>query len=407
MSADPRGRASADALDRALATLPSPPPPPSFERLLARIEGLRTRRRAPLGAVFAVAAGVVVAASLVARLVPDRAGPERAGGLAVRVERAPDAEAPVLTRNGAPIAAADVRAGDEITAPGGASFTIDDPVSGASALVTLGRGSRLRFVSAFALAVHSGRAHFSVFSGRSRPGAGPSGPGAGLSGSGAGPSGRLRVEAGSVPIVDRGTRFGVDVARDASGERVLVTVTEGEVEAAGVGIGAGHGLAFVDGRALGPSWPLDAKPSLSIESETALPTAGTPVVLAIVLSNPTDGWIPWPSSASSESPIHVEVTDAAGTVTMVRVTEAMIVDGDASGRAVPPRGRAILRVRFDRALALPGAYRLRAIFRPAERVESPTSPSISLTVRESDAPRASESGHEPDSAPPQAPKVPR
>ena len=69
------------------------------------------------------------------------------------------------------------------------------------------------------------------------------------------------------------------------------------------------------------------------------------------------------------------------------MTEAILVDGTVVGRALPPRGREVLRVRFDRTFASPGTYRLRAIFRPAQAVESPTSNAGSLPVRASGGPR--------------------
>ena len=190
----------------------------------------------------------------------------------------------------------------------------------------------------------------------------------------------LLVVAGGIEIIDRGTSYTVDVAGAGAAVRVLVTVTEGSVSAGGVELLAGRGVAFLDGRAVGAPWPLDAKPTLSLESEVASPAGGEPVVLRIVLSNPTDGWIPWPSRGA-ESPIHVEIVPPAGAPSLVRVTDAMIEGPAAGGRAIPPRGRDVLRVRFDRAFASAGAYRLRAIFRPAAAVESPTSDSITLVVR--------------------------
>ena len=196
-------------------------------------------------------------------------------------------------------------------------------------------------------------------------------------------------------IRDLGTTFTVDVDPGPGGcdaprsERVVVTVTEGWVEATAMGVTvnvpAGRGLAFVKGRPSGGAWPLDAKPTLALETETAAATAGDPVVLRVVLSNPTDGWIPWPAMGGAESPLHVEVTAPSGAVTPVRVTKSMLVDGS-TGAAIPPRGQSVLRVRFDRTFASPGTYRLRAIFRPAEAVEDPTSAPLSLTVRAATTP---------------------
>jgi hypothetical protein len=68
-------------------------------------------------------------------------------------------------------------------------------------------------------------------------------------------------------------------------------------------------------------------------------------------------------------------------VQAIRVSEAMLVDGGGSGRSLPPRGRLVLRVRFERTFASPGTYRLRAIYRPAGAVDEGASPDLVLPVR--------------------------
>ena len=344
-----------DLLERALtsvASRPPPPPPPSVARVFARIDA-GSPRPAKRWLVAAGAMGLAAAAAVFALSRPS------ADVASFRFTIASGAEFLSMTSDG-------------WDASGPATFV--SPV----AEVAVEAGARFWLVSPSDVALLAGRATFRVKH-ASRD---------------ADPRNRaFRVQAGRVMIYDRGTTFGVDVTpgvgdpRHPHDARVLVTVTEGSVEAAGVAIGAGRGLAFVDGRPSGAPWPLDARPTLSLESETASAAAGVPVVLAIALSNPTDGWIPWPAPGGAGSPLHVEVTDPAQAVTLVRVTEAMLVDGTVVGRAIPPRGREVLRVRFDRTFASPGTYRLRAIFRPAQAVESPTSNAVSLPVRASGGPR--------------------
>lgn len=361
-----------DLLDRALARVasrPPPPPPPSVARVFARIDAPRPSH-AKRWLVAAGGVGLAAAAAVFA-----------------------------LTRPSADVAPPpfQIASGSEFVrsiglSNGGGVWLASGPATFASpvAEIAVEAGTRISFSSATDVMLLEGRAVFHVTHANQR----------------GDPRDReFRVGAGFfLAVHDRGTTFAIDVARgvgscDYHDERVLVTVTEGRVEAQPlradargvpeprVDIGPGRGLAFVDGRPQGASWPLDAKPTLSLESEAASATAGEPVVLAIALSNPTDGWIPWPSSGGAGSPLHVEVTDPAGAVTLVRVTDVMLVDRTAVGRAIPPRGREVVRVRFDRTFASSGTYRLRAIFRPAQAVESPTSNTVSLPVRAPGGPR--------------------
>ncbi len=342
-----RSRAEFERALVAVRAFPPPPPPPFDSTRLSRPSS-PVRFRVLAGIATAVAASVAFA----------------------WVRTSPDvAVLPFEVRLGAEFLKAAPREGWDANGP--VRLTVGRTE------VDVEAGSRFSIALGTRIDVHFGRASFHV-TGRGAPSR----------------EGREGLDAivlaGRVPIIDRGTTFGVDVSRgsghESPGTRVLVTVTEGSVTAAGTEIRAGHGLAFVEGRPLGAAWPLDAKPALSLESETAGSAAGEPVVLRLVFANPTDGWIPWPSSSAVESPLHVEVTNPDGSVTPVRVTDAMLVDGFGGSRAIPPRDRSVLRVRFDRTFASPGTYRLRVVFRPAEAVEDPTSAALSLTVREAESP---------------------
>ena len=83
-----------------------------------------------------------------------------------------------------------------------------------------------------------------------------------------------------------------------------------------------------------------------------------------------------------EDPPHAERRRPLGAPTVpVRVTDAMVLTENPFGRAIPPHGSLVLRVRFERTFASPGTYRLRAVYRPAGEVESPTSPEVVMEVR--------------------------
>jgi hypothetical protein len=188
------------------------------------------------------------------------------------------------------------------------------------------------------------------------------------------------VRAGGVEIVDVGTRFAVDLAPVGASVRTLVTVDEGEVAANGVPLRAGRGLAFLDGKPSGASWALDAKPVVGVEVEGS-PQAGLPIVVRVSLENPTDGWLTMPERDGLRAPLFLEVRGPDGALRPVRVTESMVLERGGPGTAIPPRGRAVVRIRFDHTFASTGTYRLRAVYRPADAVDAPASPETTLTVR--------------------------
>lgn len=349
-----------DLLERALLALgtsPPPPPPPPFARVLARIDAtdaaLRPRGLAarPLAWLAAAGAGLAAAAIVVIASRPHDA-----------------ARSPAFTV---------VAGAEQLRWTGERDFVATGPAKLVSpcAEVTVEAGAKVSLGSDRAVDVAEGRASFHVTHPRQDD---PREP-------------RFRVVAGLVHVLDRGTTFHVDVTAAgtdgrATGRRTLVTVTEGSVTANGVDIEPGKGLAFIDGRPNGAAWSLDARPTLSLEAAATEVAAGDAFVLRVALENPTDGWIPWPQTGTASSPLHVEVTDPAGAVSVVRVTDSMLVGGPASAQSIPPRGKSVLPVRFDRTFASPGTYRLRAIFRPADAVESPTSAPLSLSVRAAPTP---------------------
>lgn len=346
-----------DLLDQALLGLAASPPPPPFAHVLARIDATEAGGRPlglvsrPLGWLAAAGAGLAAAA------------------IVVIASRPPDL---------APTPAFTVVAGaEQLRWTGESDFVATGPAKLVSpyAEVAVEAGAKVSFGSGRAVHVADGRVSFHVTHPRNED---PS-------------ASRFRVVAGLVHVLDRGTTFHVDVTAagtdgDATEGRTLVTVTEGSVTANGVDIDLGKGLAFIDGRPSGAAWSLGARPTLSLEAAATEVAAGEAFVLRVALENPTDGWIPWPQSGTASSPLHVEVTDPAGAISVVRVTDSMLVGGPASAQPIPPRGKAVLPVRFDRTFASPGTYRLRAIFRPADAVESPTSAPLSLSVRAAPTP---------------------
>lgn len=329
----PQDEHEADVLDRALSAVRGgrnqPAPPPFNERVAPRLVGspLNRMRRVRVGigafACVAVLTGVAV------------------------------------------IQGIDSRATEPVTsdwiANEATSFRHIVSETGAGANISVTKGTRLQYLGS-SLALLQGEATFDMIHSPEHPDA------------------TFEIRAGRVLIRDRGTTFTVQIANEPAGELVRVSVKSGAVEAAGFSIGAGEALGFLDGRPTGPAWLYGMKLSLSLDSEAASVTPGESVVVRVVLTNPTDASIPWPPSGTASSPLHVEVTDPSGAVSLVRVTDSMLVDEAVADRTVPAHGRAVLRVRFDRTFASPGTYRLRAIFRPAEAVESPTSASISVTV---------------------------
>jgi hypothetical protein len=159
---------------------------------------------------------------------------------------------------------------------------------------------------------------------------------------------------------------------------VLVTVEAGEVSVGGRRLGVGRGLAVgtpPGGRGLARG----RAPVLALDVETANPRAGEPVICRVTLRNPTDAWLPIPD-AGTGGPVWLEVTGPDEVRVPVRVTDAMRLP-PRSPTAIPPRGEAVVRVQFERTFATPGAYRLRAVYRPADAVEPPRSPEALLTVR--------------------------
>ncbi|MBL9087557.1 MAG: FecR domain-containing protein [Planctomycetia bacterium] len=353
-----------DPLARALDALPPAPPPPPVAGVweAARHDGrVRARRRAML----AVAAGLLLAVGVSVAVRPPGAGrtdATRSATVTLALGRTATPEALVVRRGGEamPRADEDLAPGDDVEARDAAVVAL---ASGAR--LALEPGARLTLTSGARVAQHDGRVRYEVDHDPRRP---------------------FTVVAAGVEIVDVGTRFVVDVAPRATGEggsapggdRVLVTVEHGEVRVSGRALGAGLGRALVDGRAVGDDWPLDGRPVLSLDVETANPTAREPVVCRVTLHNPTDAWLPLP--AADAGPVWLEVVGPDGTRVPVRITEAMRLP-PRSATAIPPRGEVVVRVQFERTFASPGAYRLRAVYRPADAVEPPRSPEALLTVR--------------------------
>lgn len=389
--------ATRDVLARALDTRPATPPPPPFARVMAAVRARAQparrrfvlRRALPIGAL--AAAALVALAGLRQRRPPTE---ERVGttpGLAssspgVRVLASsgvvgtgPASVRVRRTRAGAadpapPSPRATLLAGDEVTAVSVAVLRLRD----GDVTATLEPGTVVVLDDDPSLVhQHAGRAAYHV----ERAGPTP-----------------WRVRAGGVEVVDLSTRFTVDLSGGdlseelgggvaPSGRRVLVWVDEGGVLAGGEPLRQGRGRTFVDGLAAGADWPADARPALSLEVETTDATTTAPVVVRIVLENPTDVWMslpgPWaPGAGASDGhpALWVEATGPDDVVRPVRVTEAMRLPGGPAS-AIPPRGRVVLRVQFDRTFTSPGTYRLRAVFRPADAVDPPRSADVSLHVR--------------------------
>ncbi len=374
-------------LRRALAVLPPPAPPP-FPDVLARFDvrapggtdsppwrapvrvwrALRTtpRYRARVG----IAAAVLLIAGAIVGL--RRSAPD--AGRGVRTEEvALELLGVHALRNGEEVpprgGRTPVRAGDILVADAAGFVRL-----GSRAVIELERGARVRLGAgsdgpgSAGVALLDGRATFQVHHDESRA---------------------FEVATTSVRVVDRGTRFAVEVSPEAGGERVLVTVEEGVVEVVPAGsegpppsrLRAGTGLAFVRGAPTGAPFELAARPTLALEAEEATPTSSRPVIVRLVFDNPTDGWLALPAYDPVRTPIHVQVRGPDGSMQAVRVAEKMLVDGGGSGRSLPPRGRLVLRVRFEHTFASPGTYRLRAIYRPAGAVDEGASPELVLPVR--------------------------
>jgi hypothetical protein len=232
------------------------------------------------------------------------------------------------------------------------------------------------------------------------------------------------VRTASIVVGDIGTRFVVDVSggdsthrrssdRPDPTERVLVTVEEGVVlanaldfaatsggnpvvrrasdENTSISLAAGHGATFVGGRTTGPAWDLATLPTLSIEAEGgAVLRTNESVVLRVTMENPTDGWIALPERDRVRAPLWIDARGPDGVVHPIRVTDGSVLDvlgadgkpdGTGTGAAIAPRSRVSLRVRFDHTFASPGTYRLRAVYRAADAVQSPESPEVTVTVR--------------------------
>jgi len=368
-----------DPLARALDALPPPPPPPPLARVVAAVD-LVARQRARRWATTGIAAGlaVVVGAGVLA-VGGGREGREgREGTIAAAVvgeALTPDTLVVRRGAGGAPAATA-LRSGDDVEARDAGRVRLDARVT-----LTLDPGARVTLTSADEVAQAAGRVRYDV--GAHAPQVAP------------GAARAFTVIAAGVRIVDVGTRFLVDVGpTDGAGDpaaRVLVTVEEGEVAVGGAAAGAGgpaaagralragRGLAFVSGQPVGDDWPTDARPVLTLDVETANPRVGEPVVCRVTLRNPTDAWMPLPTPDDGALLV-VEIVGADGVARPVRVTDAMRLPPRPAS-AVPPRGTTVVRVQFQRTFASPGAYRLRAVYRPADAVEPPRSPEALLTVR--------------------------
>ncbi len=364
-----------DLIARARAALPPPAPPP-FAQVMARIDAegalpgpVRLWRRMsevrPARRWAAVAATLLAVGGSVSLWGP-RGSPstDPAAPGAIVLEIAPSVR---VLREGRPLApngtSLIATAGDEVVADGAATLRLGDRTA-----IELEPRARLRLGGLDAVEMLDGRATFYV---RHHP------------------TRSFLVATASVSVIDRGTRFAVEVSADPAGERVLVTVEQGRVEVFPTEVearpswelAAGEGLAFVAGKATGAPFALGARPTLSLEAEDVAPARDRPVVVRLVFDNPTDGWLALPAYDPVRAPLHVEVRTPDGGVLAVRVSEAMLVEGGGSGRSLPPRGRLVLRVRFEHTFASPGTYRLRAIYRPAGAVDEGASPELVLPVR--------------------------
>ncbi|MFO0933274.1 MAG: FecR domain-containing protein [Planctomycetota bacterium] len=357
-----------DPIARALDAAPAAPPPPPVARVWEAVR-LDATRRARRRLVLAVAAGLCVAIGAGAWFAADRGGSGGPAAVVVGLGRAAAPEAFVLRRAGAGAVPWDgvVAPWDDLEAREAATLDL-----AAGATLALEAGARVVVASGARAVQAAGRVRYDVRHDPSRP---------------------FTVVAADVEIVDVGTRFVVDVApaepaaapgSPSGSGRVLVTVEEGEVRVGGAQgpsrrLGAGRGLALVGGVPTGEDWSVDARPVLHLDVETPNPRAGEPVVCRVTLRNPTDAWLPLPASGAG-GPVWVEVTGSDGVRVPIRVTDAMRLP-PRTPTVIPPRGEAVVRVQFERTFASPGAYRLRAVYRPADAVEPPRSPEALLTVR--------------------------
>ena len=368
----PTSASPADVLDRAIAALPDAPPPPPLERVWvpgAEARTLEVAHHVRLGTALRVAASVLVVGGAIGwgaldlLAVRTERAHDRAVGTSVGEDAARltplDASLVRVERGNASVPAFEARAGDTIAVLAASVVTLDG-----RARVAIDADARLTLAAPGEVGLDQGLATFDVSHDGTRS---------------------FLVRAGRVTVLDLGTRFAIDRTGDGTVDRVHVTVETGRVEANGTALGAGEGLAFHDGVAVGLPYRLDARPRVTLEVEDAAPRAGQAIVLRVVLANPTDAWLGWPALSPSRSPLMIDVVDPAGVPSTVRVTRSMVVSGEgAQGTglgAIPPRGSQAVRVRFERTFASPGTYRLRAVYRPAGAVESPTSPEILMEVR--------------------------
>ena len=325
-----------DLIARTRSALPPPAPPPFAERdgPHRRREGAPRSPPAPAAALLALDPGPEVGGG--GRDPPRRrrrgcaldAGPGCVGATVRRrgSSRWPSPPEIRVLRAGRPVEPAGegllARAGDELVADGAATLRFGDRTA-----IEVEPRARLRLRALDAVEMVDGRATFDVRHDEARA---------------------FRVATASVSVIDRGTRFAVEVSADPAGERVLVTVEQGEVavlpDESRRG-GRRHGRSS-RGRA-SPSWPgsrrgrrspSGARPLLSLEAEDVAPARDDPVIVRLVFDNPTDGWLALPAYDPVRAPLHVEVRAPDGSVQAVRVSEAMLVGGGGSGRSLPPRG---------------------------------------------------------------------
>jgi hypothetical protein len=377
-------------LARAISTLAPVPPPPSIDAVWTAVDAAsaaqaRTWRR------YAVAAAALLAVGAGAFIVARGSGAGNRDAFAASIQVMEPKNVRVL-RAEAEVDGTTARPGDRIEARAPARVRV-----GSRVVVDLDAGAAIE-CDDVGVVQRGGRARYDVMHSPTHE--------------------PFFVRTASIVLADIGTRFVVDVSggdsarpRSATSpdptERVLVTVEEGVVlanaldfaptsvvspvvrplspENTSISLVAGHGAAFVGGRATGPAWDLSTRPTLSIAAESGSPLrTDQPVVILVTMENPTDGWIALPERDRVRAPLWIDVRGPDGVIHPIRITDDQILDaagGPGPGTAIAPRSRVALRVRFDRMFASPGTYRLRAVYRAADAVQSPESPEVTVTVR--------------------------
>jgi len=336
--------------------LPPAPPAPPFARLAAALPDSTPGRGPRAFPVWRVAA-LAAAAVLVGILLLDRRSPAPgAGGTAADVLRVVPGVGLEVVRAGkrlAADAAGTARRGDVLACTRPAEARLGERVR-----VVLDGGARLALEEGNAVTLVEGRAWFEVAPGPFE----------------------IRTPYGPVRVL--GTAFDVDLRNG----HLEVGVVHGRVAAAGHEIGPGERLsegrvAQVAGGAAGDVGTWFRRPVLRLEAESAGPhPRGTPLVLRLVFQNA--GQIPWrlPGPGTARTAIWLGFETVAGRVVQeVPVLRTNVIAGadvlrPGPGEILAPGQMRSVTIKILPPVGSPGAYRLRALWRPAGRTSVLSTP---------------------------------